>query len=162
RSRTQYQHSHQPGSFLVSDRGCAGGVQRPRRALRLRGDDEPCLHRQSREGRLATERRAKLTGQGRPSLSPSRNSQAKTKGRKSGMPHKHKTVKVTLVPAFRVDIDEKLAPLIPLLWSVGIQTAQCCQEERPGLASITFPDLDLALDFLTIAGREYKVDVETW
>jgi len=73
----------------------------------------------------------------------------------------HPTKKVTLVPAYRVDIDIKLAELIPLLWDVGIQTAECCQEEEAGFASITFPDLDAALDFLNLAGREYRVKVET-
>src|SRR5262245_16659989 len=73
----------------------------------------------------------------------------------------HPTKKVTLVPAYRVDIDVNLAELIPLLWNVGIHTDQCCQEEEPGFASITFLDLDAALDFLNLAGREYRVKVET-
>src|SRR4051812_29175579 len=77
----------------------------------------------------------------------------------------HKTKRVTLVPAYREDIDVKLAPLISLLWEVGIQPEQCCQEENPGFASITFPELDMALDFLNLVarpGRAYVVEVETW
>jgi hypothetical protein len=71
----------------------------------------------------------------------------------------HKTVRVSLGT---VNIDEKLAPLIPLLWAQGIRTHQCCQEERPGQASITFPDLAHALDFLNVAQREYQVVAQTW
>jgi hypothetical protein len=70
----------------------------------------------------------------------------------------HKTVRVSIGT---VNIDEKLAPLIPLLWAQGIRTCQCCQEERPGKASITFADLDNALKFLNVAQREYPVVVET-
>jgi len=71
---------------------------------------------------------------------------------------RHKTVKVSLGT---VEIDEKLAPLIPLLWAQGIRTRQCCQEERAGKASITFWNLEGALEFLNVAQREYEVVVET-
>src|SRR5262245_32284945 len=76
------------------------------------------------------------------------------------MPRKaHKTVKVS---RGEVDIDEKLAPLIPLLWKAGIETNQCCQEERPGLACIEFPGSAEVEEFLFVAQRRYKVEVETW
>ncbi|OAI54029.1 hypothetical protein AYO44_03870 [Planctomycetaceae bacterium SCGC AG-212-F19] len=73
--------------------------------------------------------------------------------------HTHKTVKVS---RGEVDVDELLVPLIPLLWSHGIGTEQCCQEEQPGLASITFPDLRDVCAFLSMAGMEYPVMAEIW
>jgi hypothetical protein len=75
---------------------------------------------------------------------------------------KHPTVKVMLVPAYRVDIDVKLAPLIRQLWNVGIHTNQCCQEERPGLASIEFSGTEQVELFLDVAQRNYKVELEHW
>src|SRR5262249_62345089 len=78
------------------------------------------------------------------------------------MNNTHPTKKVTLVPALRVDLDVKLAGLIPLLWKAGLRTTQCCQEAEPGLASISFFDIDDALGFLNLAGREYPLKVETW
>jgi hypothetical protein len=72
---------------------------------------------------------------------------------------KHKTVKVS---RGTVEVDEALAPLIPLLWAAGIQTCQCCQEWRPGEAAIDFPDLAAAMEFLNVVGREYSVEVEAW
>ncbi len=72
----------------------------------------------------------------------------------------HKPVKV--LRGYYVEVDEKLAELIPLLWARGIDTEQSCEEERPGLASITFPGMAEVCDFLTGAGKEYAVEVETW
>lgn len=71
----------------------------------------------------------------------------------------HKTVKVS---RGEVDIDEKLAPLIRLLWQFGIHTCQCCQEYRPGEACIEFPTPWEVTAFLNIVGREYKVETEIW
>ena len=72
---------------------------------------------------------------------------------------KHKTVKVS---RGEVEVDEGLAPLIPLLWAVGIETCQCCQEYLCGQAGIVLPTLPAAMKFLNIAGREYRVEVEAW
>jgi hypothetical protein len=72
---------------------------------------------------------------------------------------KHPTVKVS---RGEVDIDVKLAPLIRLLWAHGLDTCQCCQEERPGLACIEFPGTAEVCEFLFVAQRPYKVELETW
>jgi len=50
-----------------------------------------------------------------------------------------------------VDIDEQLAPLIKLLWNLGISTAECCQyDEGPivPVANMSFKDLESAEQFL--------------
>ncbi len=73
---------------------------------------------------------------------------------------RHRTIRVEFED-IAVDVDEKLAPLMPLLWRHGISTDECCQEERPGFASITFPGTDEIHTFLSIAEREYKAEVET-
>lgn len=75
------------------------------------------------------------------------------------MPPNHKTVKVS---RGEIDIDEKLAPLIPLLWTTGIATNQCCQEARPGEAYIEFPSSGEVMEFLNVAQQPYRVEVETW
>jgi hypothetical protein len=72
---------------------------------------------------------------------------------------KHETVKVS---RGEVDIDVKLAPLIRLLWARGIETCQCCQEYRLGEACIEFPGTADVVEFLYVAQREYKVELETW
>jgi hypothetical protein len=73
----------------------------------------------------------------------------------------HKTVMVCC-GAVRIPIDAKLAPLIPLLWHVGIKTEQCCEEHWPGLARVVFPSTFDACLFLFIAQADYRVEVETW
>lgn len=75
------------------------------------------------------------------------------------MPPKHKTVKVS---RGEIDVDEKLAPLIPLLWAKGIETFQCCQETRPGEAYIEFSSSGEVMEFLDVAQQPYRVEVETW
>jgi hypothetical protein len=74
----------------------------------------------------------------------------------------HKTVKIVRIERQEIDIDVKLAPLIRLLWDLDIDTCQCCQEYRPGEACIEFPGTDEVCEFLNVAQREYKVEVETW
>ncbi|HKI38191.1 MAG TPA: hypothetical protein VKA46_40430 [Gemmataceae bacterium] len=74
---------------------------------------------------------------------------------------KHKTVKVKLGDE-EIDIDAKLAPLITLLWAEDIETCQCCEEYRPGEACIEFPSTGEVMEFLNVAQREYKVELETW
>ncbi len=59
-------------------------------------------------------------------------------------------------------IDAKLAPLVRLLWARGILTEQCCEERWPGLAWIVFPSTSEASEFLYVAQRDYRVDVDTW
>lgn len=77
------------------------------------------------------------------------------------MINKHKTIKV-FVEEEEIDIDEKLAPLIPLLWEEDIETIQCCQEYRPGVACIEFPCSGDVEQFLSVAQQPYPVEVETW
>ena len=74
---------------------------------------------------------------------------------------KHKTVKVKF-EGRTLDIDVKLAPLLPLLWAEDIETCQCCEEYRPGEACIEFPSTGEVMEFLDIAQRPYKVELETW
>src|SRR5262249_36209620 len=74
---------------------------------------------------------------------------------------KHKTVKVKF-EGRTLDIDVKLAPLLPLLWAEDIETCQCCEEYRPGEACIEFPSTGEVVEFLDIVQRPYKVELETW
>ena len=74
---------------------------------------------------------------------------------------KHKTVKVKYGDEV-LNIDAKLAPLLPLLWDEDIETCQCCEEYRPGEACIEFPSTGEVMEFLDIAQRPYKVELETW
>jgi hypothetical protein len=74
---------------------------------------------------------------------------------------KHKAVKVKFEDG-TLDIDVKLAPLIPLLWAAGIRTEQCCQEAHPGLAYIEFPGAVEVEGFLCMAQRRYQVELEIW
>ena len=78
--------------------------------------------------------------------------------------HTHDTVKVNCpwLGGCDIDIDVKLAPLIRRLWDLTIQTNECCQEARPGEACIEFPGTGDVEDFLAVAPRNYKVDLETW
>jgi len=74
---------------------------------------------------------------------------------------RHPTVKVRS-PWGRLNIDEKLAPLLCLLWRAGLQTNQCCQEVRPGLAEIEFAGSADAENFLYLAQRPYVPKLEIW
>jgi hypothetical protein len=77
---------------------------------------------------------------------------------------KHPTVKVKCPwrDGEPVPIDVKLAPLIRLLWACNILTYQCCQEQHPGLACIEFPGTLEVCEFLDVAQRNYKAELETW
>jgi hypothetical protein len=62
-----------------------------------------------------------------------------------------------------VEIDEQLAPLIRILWGLGISTHECCQyKEGPvcPVASVWFKDLDRAEQFLGLlkAGNPKATD----
>src|SRR5262245_5213812 len=61
-----------------------------------------------------------------------------------------------------VSIDVALAPLIRELWRLKIWTGQCCQEVSPGMAYIEFPGTGEAMEFLDIAQRNYKAELQTW
>lgn len=80
--------------------------------------------------------------------------------------HGHETVKLPGCPLAgdgeTTDVDVLLAPLIREVWRLGIATYQCCQEEWPGLASITFPGTVEAMDFLRVAQENYRTDLERW
>jgi hypothetical protein len=56
-----------------------------------------------------------------------------------------------------VAIDEKLAPLIRLMWKSGIETVECCEEEYPGLAMISFLETFGVETFFYVAKRNYFV-----
>jgi hypothetical protein len=75
--------------------------------------------------------------------------------------HKHETQPVQL-GGQTIEIDVKLAALIPLLWEHDVLTLESCQEQYPGLACIEFPGTDEVEEFLFIAQRNYKVELETW
>jgi hypothetical protein len=49
-----------------------------------------------------------------------------------------------------------------LLWTAQIDTCQCCQEKWPGLAFIEFPGTFEVVEFLAVAQRDYKVQLETF
>ncbi len=76
--------------------------------------------------------------------------------------HRHRTVKVKTPYGYTTPIDAELAPLVKLLWAAGIDTEQCCQEEWPGLAAITFPGTGDVMAFLEVAQRPYRVELQTW
>ncbi len=72
----------------------------------------------------------------------------------------HPTVKVS---RGEIEIDVKLAPLIPLLWARGLETNQCCQAYRPGEACVEFRSEFDVMEFLNVTGgRRCKVETETW
>jgi hypothetical protein len=80
------------------------------------------------------------------------------------MTHNHGTVKLRCPwdDNCPIDIDAKLAPLIEQIWRLRIQTNQCCEEYRPGLASIEFPGTGEAREFLFIAQKDYHTELERW
>jgi hypothetical protein len=96
---------------------------------------------------------------------PSIDRRAHTEERRPTL-HGHETVKLPGNPLAgegeTTDVDVLLAPLIREVWRLGIATFQCCQEECPGLASITFPGTVEAMDFLRVAQENYRTDLERW
>lgn len=56
-----------------------------------------------------------------------------------------------------VSIDEKLAPLIGLMWKSGIETVDSCEEAHPGLAMISFLETFGVETFFYVAKRSYFV-----
>jgi hypothetical protein len=77
--------------------------------------------------------------------------------------HTHDTVKVNCpwLGGCGIDIDAELAPLVRQLWDLAIETNACCQEARPGEASIEFPGTGDVENFLSVAPRHYQVELET-
>jgi hypothetical protein len=64
----------------------------------------------------------------------------------------HPTVALTVGDGLVIDVDEELAAIVDLLWTVGIRTSSCCQETQPGLASIaplTLADMEKLYEVLT-------------
>src|SRR6516162_2405054 len=74
----------------------------------------------------------------------------------------HKTVDVKLRQHGTVPIDEEIAPLIASLNRRRMLTLQSCQEGWPGLAYIEFASSFDVEEFLDVAQRHYRVEVETW
>lgn len=74
---------------------------------------------------------------------------------------KHQTVNVRGIP-----IDERLAPLINTLWSIGIRTTDSCQEvqrEPIPVTEISFETTDDATKFITLlaaANPQYKEELQ--
>jgi len=80
------------------------------------------------------------------------------------MSPKHETVKLRCPwdSNCAIDVDAKLAPLIEQVWRLGIETNGCCEEQSPGLASIDFPGTGGASEFLFIAQKDYRTELERW
>jgi hypothetical protein len=74
---------------------------------------------------------------------------------------RHKTIDVK-IGGHTIPIDEDIAPLIALLNRRRMVTLQSCQEGWPGLAYIEFDSTDDVEEFLNVAQRHYRVEVETW
>jgi hypothetical protein len=73
----------------------------------------------------------------------------------------HPTVSLTNPRhGYTVDVDEDLAELVAALWSLGIETAQCCQEWKPGYAWVAFLDVEDLRDFMAVVADES--DEDTW
>jgi hypothetical protein len=73
----------------------------------------------------------------------------------------HPTVKLRLGNE-TVHIDVKLAPLVRLLNDQKFLTVESCQEYWPGLAFIEFAFTGDAEEFLDVAQRNYRVELETF
>lgn len=65
---------------------------------------------------------------------------------------KHRTVKVQ-VGGMEAEIDEEIAPLIRELWKAGIDTLNCCQENRPGIIWVQFATAEDTAAFLDIVAE---------
>ncbi|HKB35676.1 MAG TPA: hypothetical protein VKD72_04430 [Gemmataceae bacterium] len=61
-----------------------------------------------------------------------------------------------------VPASEKLDPLMPLVWAIGIETLLHSQDERPNQACIEFAASGDAEMFLNLVRRNYKLGVEQW
>ncbi|MEX1027385.1 MAG: hypothetical protein WD049_05170 [Candidatus Paceibacterota bacterium] len=76
----------------------------------------------------------------------------------TGPPH-HPAV-IVEVGDCRVEIDKALAPLIQQMWLAEIDTCQSCQEAKPGMAWIAFPDVEELMRFLQLVTR-YESGIDT-
>jgi hypothetical protein len=73
----------------------------------------------------------------------------------------HKTVKVrNPFSRLSIPIDEKLAPLLSLRWKCDIETFSSCEEDKPGLAMISFLDAWGIETFYLVAKRTYFLQAE--
>jgi hypothetical protein len=72
----------------------------------------------------------------------------------------HKTANVKLGRLGTVPIDEEIAPLIASLNRRRMLTLQSCQGGWPGL--VEFASSFDVEEFLNVAQRHYRVEVETW
>lgn len=75
--------------------------------------------------------------------------------------HQTVSVKCPFDDGQLIPIDAQLAPLIRLIWRVGIETLTCCRNQHAGLARIGFQDTDDVEDFLFIARRQYFVQASS-
>jgi hypothetical protein len=58
------------------------------------------------------------------------------------MSQRHRTVDLTHPEdGVTVSVDEDMAPLVAACWRAGIDTSECCQEDEPGLARLSFLNL---------------------
>ena len=73
---------------------------------------------------------------------------------------KHPTVRVSVGERV-ADIDYAIAELVEQIWIAGIDTANSCQENRPGIAWLSFPAECEASDFLNIVAGSYSDQIES-
>jgi hypothetical protein len=71
----------------------------------------------------------------------------------------HHMVRVR-VGEWEADIDEEIAPLIEEIWKADIDTANSCQENKPGIVWIEFLSADDAASFLNIVA-EYEEEIDS-
>ncbi|RDJ35585.1 MAG: hypothetical protein DWQ19_12270 [Crenarchaeota archaeon] len=75
--------------------------------------------------------------------------------------HLHKQVEV-IYQGHQITIDEGLKELLPLIWKFGIKTELSCQENKPGIAWISFNTSHDAKMFLNLAAVYPEDDVPLW
>jgi hypothetical protein len=77
------------------------------------------------------------------------------------LPH-HPTVALTVGGGHVISVDVELAPIIGLLWAIGIRTSSCCQEAEQGVASIaplTLADMEKLYEVLTALDLDDDADL---
>ena len=73
----------------------------------------------------------------------------------------HKQVEVySPIYECMIEVDEGIAELIQLIWDLGLQTNNSCQENMPGIMWVSFPSED-AERFLTIMALRREEDFES-
>ena len=58
-----------------------------------------------------------------------------------------------------IEIDEEIAPLIELIWNLGLRTSNSCQDNPAGMVWIEFAAEDAA-EFLNIVAGDYDDEME--